>query len=320
MLDRLYFRVFPAIIRTPQKPDSYDFTHLTRKEFLETPELFYQKPDMMPDFALTGVVTTDGVEVVDVKFPSPVQLKYRENDTVHGLYFKASGKKDFASVILLHGWGRNNLWKEKKIAMNLARNDINCFILKLPFHFERTPEGTWGGEYAITGNIPRTIEGTRQLVMEVRVVAAWLRNQAEKVVISGISLGGMMAHIAMAAEPFDAGITILTGGNNAGIIWEGIATESVRDDIIKAGITREQASDLYRIINPSIMAKHNKTKNLLMINGLYDEIMPAKFTLELWEALGRPKIKWYPCAHVTSVLFIKSIARDMIRFIHGNAD
>jgi len=124
----------------------------------------------------------------------------------------------------------------------------------------------------------------------------------------------------MAAEPFDAGITILTGGNNAGIIWEGIATESVRDDIIKAGITREQASDLYRIINPSIMAKHNKTKNLLMINGLYDEIMPAKFTLELWEALGRPKIKWYPCAHVTSVLFIKSIARDMIRFIHGNAD
>ena len=29
-----------------------------------------------------------------------------------------------------------------------------------------------------------------------------------------------MAHLAMATEAFDAGITILAGGNNAGIIWE----------------------------------------------------------------------------------------------------
>jgi esterase/lipase len=138
------------------------------------------------------------------------------------------------------------------------------------------PEGTWSGEYSITGDIHRTVEGTRQLVIEVRTVSSWLRKQVEKVVISGISLGGMMAHLAMAAEAFDAGITIL--------------------------------------------AKHNKTRRLLMINGLYDEVMPGKFTMELWEALGRPKIKWYPCAHVTSILFVKNIAKDMVKFIHGDAE
>ena len=129
-----------------------------------------------------------------------------------------------------------------------------------------------------------------------------------------------MAHLAMAAEAFDAGITILAGGNNAGIIWEGIATGSVKDDLIKAGFNREQTSHIYQIINPCILAKHNKTKRLLMINGLYDEVMPGKFTLELWEALGRPKIKWYPCAHVTSILFVKNIAKDMVKFIHGDAE
>ena len=320
ILDRLYFRVAPARIRVPQKPDSYDFSHITKKEYLENPELFYSKPDKMPDFSITRTADIDGVEVVDVKFPSPIQTKHAKNNTVHGLYFKASGKKDFATVILLHGWGRSNLWKEKKIALNLARNNINCFILKLPYHFERTPEGTWSGEYSITGDIPRTVEGTRQLVIEVRTVSSWLRRQVEKVILSGISLGGMMAHLAMAAEAFDAGITILAGGNNAGIIWEGIATGSVKDDLTKAGFNREQTSHIYQIINPCILAKHNKTKRLLMINGLYDEVMPGKFTLELWEALGRPKIKWYPCAHVTSILFVKNIAKDMVKFIHGDAE
>jgi len=128
----------------------------------------------------------------------------------------------------------------------------------------------------------------------------------------------MMAHLAMAVESFDMGITILAGGNNAGIIWEGIATNSIRKDIIKAGITREQANYIYQIIDPIVMAKYNKTKNLLMINGLYDEVVPIRYTNELWEALGRPKIRWYPCAHVSVVLFVKRLVKDMVHFIHGN--
>ena len=317
-IDRLYFSIYPTKIRTPQKPDTYDFSHLTSKDCLENPELFYKKPDKIPDFSVIKVNDINRVEVFDIKFPSPVQTKYPKNNVVHGLYFKTHGKKDFATVILLHGWGRRNLWKEKRIAMMLAEHNINCFILKLPFHFERAPEGTWSGEYALTGDLSRTVEGTRQIVTEVRIVSSWLRNQVEKVVISGISLGGMMAHLAMAVESFDMGITILAGGNNAGIIWEGIATNSIRKDIIKAGITREQANYIYQIIDPIVMAKYNKTKNLLMINGLYDEVVPIRYTNELWEALGRPKIRWYPCAHVSVVLFVKRLVKDMVHFIHGN--
>ncbi len=120
---------------------------------------------------------------------------------------------------------------------------------------------------------------------------------------------------SLAVESFDAGITLLAGGNNAGIIWEGVATGSVRDDHIKAGISREQANHIYQIVNPTIMAKHNKTKHLLMINGLYDEAMPVKYTIELWEALERPKIKWYPCAHASMVFFLGRIVGDIIHFI-----
>ncbi|MCF6153828.1 MAG: abhydrolase domain-containing 18 [Candidatus Brocadia sp.] len=315
-VDRLYFRAFPFKIRVPQRPDIYDFSSFTRKEYLENPELFYMKPERIPDFSITRVADVHCVKIFDVSFPSPVQTRYRENNAAYGIYFKTSGKKDSVSVILLHGWGRRNLWPEKKFARILARHNVNCFILKLPFHFERAPKGTFSGEYVLTGDISRTVEGTRQHIIEVRVVSSWLRKQGEKVGIVGISLGGMMAHLAMAVEAFDAGITLLGGGNNAGIIWEGIATNSVRDAHIKAGISREQANHIYQIVNPTLMAKHNKTKNLLMINGLYDEAVPVKFTTELWEALGRPKIRWYPCAHASMVFFAKSIIKDIIQFIH----
>ncbi|HHT9111664.1 MAG TPA: alpha/beta hydrolase family protein, partial [Candidatus Brocadiaceae bacterium] len=302
-LDRLYCIFNNPKIRAPQKPDIGDFSHLVRKEYLENPELFYEKPDKLPDFSLHSITTLNGIEVVDVRFPSPVQTKQAENNTAHGIFFKAH--RALASIILLHGWGRSNLWKEREIATTIAKNYINCFILKLPFHMERTPTGAWSGEYSLTGDLLRTVEGTRQLVIEVRMVASWLRKYAEKVVISGISLGGMMAHLAMAVEPFDAGITILAGGNTAGIIWDGIATKRVRDNIMNAGFTREEASHIYQIINPTVLARHNKTKNVFMINGLYDEILPRRYTIELWEALGRPKIKWYPCAHMSVVFFLK---------------
>lgn len=54
------------------------------------------------------------------------------------------------------------------------------------------------------------------------------------------------------------------------------------------------------------MAKHNKTKRLLMINELYDEVMPVKYIIELWAVLGRPNIKWYPCAHVSMAFWEKN--------------
>lgn len=109
-IDRLYFRAFPFKIRVPQRPDTYDFSSFTRKEYREHPELFYKRPGRAPDFSITRVVDIHGVESFDVSFPSPVRTKYRENNTAYGLYFKTSGEKDSMSVILLHGWGRKNLW------------------------------------------------------------------------------------------------------------------------------------------------------------------------------------------------------------------
>ena len=313
--DRTYFRLCPNRIRADHKPHTYDFSSLTREEYLEDPELFYKKPDEIPEFLLTKKSDVGNVEIFDVKFPSPVQTVHEENNVAYGYFYKNKTKKSTLSLIIIHGWRRSFLYSEKKIALRLAKINIDCFILKLPFHIERTPKGALSGEYALTGDVYRTVDSTRQLIIEVRTVKSWLQRETEKIAIMGISLGGMMAHLAMAVEEFDAGISIAGGGNNAGIIWEGIATQEVKENIIKADITREQVNHIFQMIDPSVLARHNKTKNTLMMNGIYDEVIPIKFTVELWEALGRPKIKWYPCAHVNIVFIMKRVVSDMIQFI-----
>jgi hypothetical protein len=132
-VDRVYFRAFPGNIKEQHRSNTYYSDHLTRKEFMENPELFYKVPDRTPELLTTRLSVIKDVEVFDVKFPSPVQTKHTENNTAHGLLFKNKVKESSISLILLHGWGRINLWKEKDIALRLARNNIDCFILH--FHF-----------------------------------------------------------------------------------------------------------------------------------------------------------------------------------------
>lgn len=313
--DRLYFRIHAEKIEPHQEFDFSRFSSLVKQEYLENPELFYGKPDRMPDFSISKLAKVYDVEVFDIRFPSPIKTDYEQNNTAYGYYFKAARRRGSMAVILLHGWGRKSLQAEKRFAMRFAEEGIHCLILKLPFHFERAPKGAWSGEYILRGDVLKIIEATHQYVIEARVVSSWLRGQVEKVCIVGMSLGGMMAHTAMAVETFNAGVTILAGGNNAGIIWEGISTRAVKKGLIKAGITRELASYIFQVVNPTVTAKFNKTKNLFMINGLYDEVVPMECTVELWEALGRPRIKWYPFAHVSIVFFMRSVMNDVIGFL-----
>ena len=54
-----------------------------------------------------------------------------------------------------------------------------------------------------------------------------------------------------------------------------------------------------------------------MIKELYDQVVPPKFTVQLWESLGRPPIRWYPCAHVSFFLFLKRIIGDVVNSSRG---
>jgi hypothetical protein len=135
-----------------------------------------------------------------------------------------------------------------------------------------------------------------------------------------MSLGGIIGHLAMCVESFDAGVTILASGNSAGVTWDGRMTRYVRRDIERAGIDRAQLEKIWAVTNPTLLGRHTRTRNLLMMAGRFDEIVPPKFTVELWEALGRPPLRWYPCAHYSAFFFLGSMVDRAARFLLSAQD
>ena len=167
----------------------------------------------------------------------------------------------------------------------------------------------------ISGDVVRTAESFQQTVVEVRAILPWLRQFSPAVSFLGMSLGGIIGHLVMMVEPFPSAVTLLASGNSAGVTWEGRLTRHVRADIEHAGIDRPRLEKIWAVTNATLLARHNKVKNLLMIAGKFDEIVQPKFTEELWKALGRPQIHWYPCAHYSSFFFMSAMIDEAARFL-----
>ena len=300
----------------PHAPYTWDMAHIMSDKFLEDPELFYFRPAPASDVRVLVERTLRGRRLTEIAFTSPIRTRWPENNTCYAYHLRLNDSQTHPAVIILHGWGRKSLAVELwRVGLGFARHGIESLFLVMRFHLRRAPPGSWSGEYMISGDVVRTAESFQQTVVEVRAILPWLRQFSPTVGFFGMSLGGIIGHLAMMVEPFPAGITMLASGNSAGVTWEGRMTRYVKADIERAGIDRSQLEKIWAITNPTLLARHNKVKNLLMMAGKSDEIVLPKFTLELWEALGCPPLHWYPCAHYSSFFFLGSMVDEAARFL-----
>jgi dienelactone hydrolase len=67
---------------------------------------------------------------------------------------------------------------------------ISALRLSLPYHDLRMPPETKRADYAVSSNLARTIDATRQAVIDIRSCLDWFQQQGyEKRGIVGTSLG-----------------------------------------------------------------------------------------------------------------------------------
>jgi len=304
----------------PHAPYTCEMAHIMSESFLAHPELFYFRPAPAADVRVLSERALRSGRLTEIAFQSPIRTRWPENNTCYAYHLRLNDRLTHPAVVILHGWGRESLAVEFwRVGRGFARHGIETLFLVMPYHLRRAPAGSWSGEYMVSGDVVRTAEGFQQAVVELRAILPWLRQYSPTIGFFGMSLGGIIGHLAMTVEPFPAGITLLASGNSAGVTWEGRMTRHVRADIERAGIDRPQLERIWAITNPTLLARHNQVKNLLMMAGKFDEIVPPKFTLELWEALGRPPLRWYPCAHYSAFFFLSSIVDEAARFLLAHA-
>lgn len=313
------------IVTTPRRrpgarhrPEHYDFSEFTRPDWAGDPDRVYPDRGPLTDL-VAGPAVDAGAGLIRraVAYRSNLPLGDPADDTGRATLTARADGSARAGLVVLHGWGRRDLDREADLCRDFAAAGIDTVLMTLPYHLDRAVPGSWSGEYMVSGDVVRTLRCFQQTVAEARGLAGWMRARlpGRPVGILGISLGGILAHLAMTVEPFDFGISMISGGASAAITWESPVTHYIRQDLIAAGIDRRLLEHVWRAASPITFAAKVRTWPILMLVGRFDEVVPARHAEDLWEALGRPEIRRYPVAHYSAFFSFSRMTADIIDFV-----
>src|SRR5262249_9377299 len=144
----------------------------------------------------------DDVKLSLVTFPSPVTTPERNNNTVHGEYYRPAAAGKYPACVVLHIMG-GDFPLARTFANALAHRKVAALFVIMPYYGpRRQPDST---ARMVSADPRETVRGMTQAVKDIRYAAAWLAAQPEvdrdQLGIFGISLGGITAALAGTAEP-----------------------------------------------------------------------------------------------------------------------
>ena len=314
--DRFLIQI--AALRSPVKTTHFFEHPASAKAFrYRSPEEVFPNPDRNLEYEVLASRSKAEVKVSKIAFATPRSSGFPENDRAVAYFTQNTDRKSRIATVFLHPWTSKSLVVELLMCRYFARQGVDSIMLVLPYHMERSPNGSFSGEYTLRGD-PSMVPGRFvQAVSETRVLCSHLRKEYERVGIIGISLGGLVAHMGMTVEPFDFGISLLSGGPLSEVFDRGIFTKRFRSLLARSGVSFAELAEHWSVTDPVTWGHCNRVKKLLMINALYDQVVPPDLTLKLWKAFGSPEIAWYPSAHFTLLLFNRSVRKKMLEFITG---
>lgn len=250
----------------------------------------YQPPR---DFALSGGV---------LRFQSPVETPYPENNMVHAQWFPGRTRK---AVVVLPHWNAP-AEAHNSLCRGLAYLGISALRISLPYHDYRMPAELERADYAVSSNICRTIDATRQAVIDVRCCLDWLQLEGyQRLGIVGTSLGSCYAYLAsthdqrIAVNVFNHCSTYF-----ADVVWTGLSTQHIRQGL-EEHIDVERLREAWMAISPpnyieKFAARKHKS---LFISTKYDTTFPPRFSAAVIEQMLAHgvdhKAVVLPCGHYT---------------------
>ncbi len=271
-------------------------------------------------YELTPVVTTERVQVSTLRFPSPVETADPENNVVHAEYFAPVGfGPKRPGVIVLHILGAD-FPLSRYMAARMADRGVAALFVKLPYYGERRPPNRpLSSRRFLSSDIERTVTAMRQGVCDVRRAARWLASRPEidqrRLGVAGISLGGIVSALAAAVDPaISEGAFLLAGGDLSAILWGMPEGAAFRASWVESGRSRADLKALVDPFDPLTYAEGLRGKRMLFIAGKVDEVVPPSSTLLLWEAAGRPPIRWFDCGHYSAAGFLLPAFRQTVDF------
>ena len=247
-------------------------------------------------FAWTGALRRNepGYAVYDVRFLSPVETQYPENNTVYAEYYRVSGTKDRPAVVVLD-ISDGSLIVARIVATGFASSGTDALIVHLPLHGPRRPAHIEPPPTDPEAFREFSVQGVADVRRASALLAGFKEIPKDQIGICGVSLGGFAGALAAGVDGnFKRCAFVLAGGNLQSVLTTDAAeVAGVRAALAKAGLVGPKLADFLRPIDPVTFAPRLKTCNVIMLNVKSDEVVPAASAEALAHAAGVKDIVWY---------------------------
>jgi dienelactone hydrolase len=264
---------------------------------------------------------------LEVRFDSALPSGYLRNDRVHAKLLLPASDAPAPCVIVLHPLRSKNDRLIRPLAVRLAEGGVAALLVTLPYHMERTPEGSKSGRMMITGDPAQIVLAFRQAIVDLRCAVDWLQTRAEidpeRLGVTGVSLGGILALLLSQVDTrIRAAVPILGSGEFADIFSRSPITMPEYRRARRSGWTPERLREAFRPIDPVSYAGCNPGCRVVMINAAHDVIVPRGCVERTWQALGQPQIVWLNASHYSALIprgEVFRLATDVFRGEFGLA-
>ncbi len=242
--------------------------------------------------------------VYRLTYPSPVITPVESNNTIPADYYLPKhiqpGGVKYPAVICLHILDGNEQLTDLTCSV-LASRGVPALSFKLPYYGDR---GLSKDPKALADNPKMFIGAIAQVGEDVRRTVDLLASRPEinpeRIGITGISLGAIIAATSAGAEPrFHRASLMLSGGDLLPMIYHARETRPLSEMIRKLS-PQERAEVEAKIAEvdplrfaPALRDRARQGK-VLMINATEDEVIPRRCTEKLAEALGiADRVAWF---------------------------
>jgi cephalosporin-C deacetylase-like acetyl esterase len=247
-----------------------------------------------------------GVEVFEVRFPSPLESPHPENNTVHAEYYRPRKDGPFPCVIVLDITGGDQSLS-RTIARHLAQNGIGGLFVQMAYYGPRRPKGV--NVRLLSMDIEHTQAAIRQTVLDLRRATAWMESQPEidkhRLGIMGTSLGSFLATLTAEMEPKLSRLCVMLGGG--GFIdgyYDHPQARRYREVYEGLGGTKQLLETMIAPIDPLTCAGNLKDRKVLIVAAKNDEVVPPRMAVNLWKATGEQRIVWLNAGHYSAVVYL----------------
>jgi dienelactone hydrolase len=235
-----------------------------------------------------------------LRFTSPVRTPYPENNLVNARWFPKTGCK---AIVLLPHWNSDAL-NYTGLCRALSWLGIAVLRLSLPYHDIRRPAEIRRADYAVSANVGRTLDASRQGVIDIRCCLDWLQQQGySQLGILGTSLGSCYAFLAAAHDPRIQVAAFNHASTYFGdVVWQGQSTRHIRA-ALESHLDMERLRALWMSISPISYFRHfaRWRRKTLVIYATYDLTFPPELSREVVSEFARHGIDHkavaLPCGH-----------------------